>query len=88
MITFYPACFKVLENLLEAFKCSIIADFMSTVFGFSIALGCSKTIFVCFTNFVFIFFHQIKLIVFFTFTRIRYFFSFNLVANDSKYFSF
>ena len=36
----FSACFIVLDNLQEVFGCSIVTDFMLTMFAFSNAFGC------------------------------------------------
>ena len=78
----FVACFIVLDNLWKVFKCSIIPNFMSTMFEFSMLFGCWAIIFDRFTNFL-IFSLQIRLMVFFGITRIS-FFLINLIVNDSK----
>ena len=44
----------VLNNFWEVFGCSIVIDFMSIKFGFSIVFGCWVNIFDCFAGFVFL----------------------------------
>ena len=61
-----------LDNLQEVFECSIITDFIWRVFGFSIAFVCWVITFDRFTDFVF--FLQIRIIIFFSITRMFGFF--------------
>ena len=35
----FSGCHTVLDNLCEAFGCSVIIDFISTIFGFSKSFG-------------------------------------------------
>ena len=49
----FSACLIVLDNLCEIFRCSMVTDYLSTVFGFSITVSYSVVKFDRFTDFLF-----------------------------------
>ena len=51
----FSACLIVLNNLCEVFECSVITDFISTMFGFLKDFDCWVITFYCFTDFPFFF---------------------------------
>ena len=51
----FSACLIVLHNLCEAFGCSVVTDFISTMFEYTKVFGSYVIIFDCFSDFVFLF---------------------------------
>ena len=52
----FSACPIVFENLCEVFGCSIVTDFMSTIFQLSLAFSCGVVIFDQFIGYMFFLF--------------------------------
>ena len=83
LVNFFSLFSIVLDNLYEVFGCFLTTDFISTMFGFSKAFGCWATIFDRFTDFV-PFLLKNPIIILLRITRIRGFFSVNVVVNNCR----